>query len=307
MCYHVAKSPLYSDTLGRSTAKPLHVRFQCICCPYLTVPFDLYLYPAYRNAQGSVEEDPVALLQASHTAAKPSKVWCALSLAHMQLPRPTPPSSPPLPQSAVLCCAVLWILSPRLITLQRSAVTSPTEEMRMIMSSLWLLPFTPFCLVFVALLFCHHYPWHPTSPVYLVCVHSPVVIPGVSSRIRAGVLLHKCIYLFIFYISLVWNLPHVTVINKTLGAHWECETFHVHFLFLCMITDPISCSPGAHRHVANVTLETPQCCHNDVQRSHFSPRSLCQAGENGGADRSRAGLVWIREGLARPQGWILFG
>lgn len=83
----------------------VHVRFQCICCPYLTVPFDLYLCPAYRNAQGSVEEDPVALLQASHTATKPSKVWCALLLAHMKLV----PSSPC--SHRVLCCAVLWIIS----------------------------------------------------------------------------------------------------------------------------------------------------------------------------------------------------
>lgn len=108
MCCHIVKFPLgLNATVHRQTDPSVcvHVRFQCIGCPYLPVTFDLYFYPAYRNAQGSVEEDPVALLQASHTAAKPSKVWCALLLAHMQLV----PSSPC--SHRVLCCAVLWILS----------------------------------------------------------------------------------------------------------------------------------------------------------------------------------------------------
>lgn len=169
----------------------VNVRFQCICCPYLPVPFDLYFYPAYRNAQGSVEEDPVALLQASHTAAKPSKVWCALLLAHMQLV----PSSPC--SHRVLCCAVNSL--PRLVTLQCSTVTSPIEEW--MMSSFWLLPLHLFVW------FC--YSPRPTSPVYQVCIYSVVVLPGVSaSRITTGFLLHnkpkafflKCLYLFIYLV-----------------------------------------------------------------------------------------------------------
>lgn len=151
--------------------------------------------PCLPKRQGSVEEDPVALLQASHTAAKPSKVWCALLLAHMQLV----PSSPC--SHRVLCCAVNSL--PRLVTLQCSTVTSPIEEW--MMSSFWLLPLHLFVW------FCCSFFFPSTSPVYQVCVYSAVVIPGVSaSRITTGFLLHNkpkaflnvFIYLVSFYISL---------------------------------------------------------------------------------------------------------
>lgn len=125
----------------------VHVRFQCICCPYL--PFDLYFHPAYRNAQGSVEEDPVALLQASHTAAKPSKVWCALLLAQLQLVLSSPCSH------GVLCCAVLWILS----------LHSPRRS-----APLWLHPFRRWwfhhlsCFLFTFLFVCVAPPPPPPHP-----------------------------------------------------------------------------------------------------------------------------------------------
>lgn len=148
---------------------------QCICRPYLTVTFDLYLYAAYRNAQGSVEEDPVALLQASHTAAKPSQVWCALLLPHMQLI----PSSPCFHR--VLCCAVNSL--PWLATLQCSIVTSRIEEM--MISSFGLLPLHLF-VYFVAVVF-----FPSPSPVYRVRVHSAVVIPGISASRITTDLLHN--------------------------------------------------------------------------------------------------------------------
>lgn len=121
ICCHIAKitsllrhvKAVYRQT---DPSVCVHVLLQCICRPYLTVTFDLYLYAAYRNAQGSVDEDPVALLQASHTAAKPSQVWCALLLPH----NAAHPVVTLLPQSVVLCCeftslglrrcsALLWL------------------------------------------------------------------------------------------------------------------------------------------------------------------------------------------------------
>lgn len=135
----------------RAVAMHLSPTFNC----------DLYLDAAYRNAKGSVEEDPVALLQASHTAAKPSQVWCALLLPHMQL----------IPSSSrfhrVLCCAVNFL--PWLATLQCSIVTSQIEDM--MISSFGLLSLHFFCLF----CFCCVFPFPITclpSLRSLSCVNS---------------------------------------------------------------------------------------------------------------------------------------
>lgn len=141
ICCHIAKitsllrhvKAVYCQT---DPSVCVHVLLQCICRPYLTVTFDLYLYAAYRNAQGSVDEDPVALLQASHTAAKPSQVWCALLLPHMQLI----PSSPCFHR--VLCCAVN---SPPLacdVAVLYCDFTHRRDDDFVI----WVASFTPFCL-----------------------------------------------------------------------------------------------------------------------------------------------------------------
>lgn len=55
----------------------LYVCLYNICYSYLTVTFDLFMLA---NPQGSVEEDPVALLLASHAAAQQPQVWPALRL-----------------------------------------------------------------------------------------------------------------------------------------------------------------------------------------------------------------------------------
>lgn len=222
ICCHIAKitsllrhvKAVYRQT---DPSVCVHVLLQCICRPYLTVTFDLYLYAAYRNAQGSVDEDPVALLQASHTAAKPSQVWCALLLPHMQLI----PSSPCFHR--VLCCAVN---SPPLacdVAVLYCDFTHRRDDDFII----WVASFTPFCL------FC----CYCVFPFPITCLPSSCSFSCGNSWHLGKQDYNRTprSHFFFFDISLVLNLSHVTAIPRGCGAPWECETFQVHFFPLAWL------------------------------------------------------------------------